>query len=108
MTGFYDGEILCMWGVLEESPMLAVPWLLGSKLMDDKKIAKGFLKISKFYYDWVTNNYEYLSNFSDARNTVSHRWLKWLGFHLGAAVPFGQAGEEFIEFSNIKLGDYYV
>ena len=39
-----------------------------------------------------------LRNVVDARNTVSIRWLEWLGFTLGTPQPMGVCGLPFIPF----------
>ena len=41
-----------------------------------------------------------LRNVVDARNTVSIRWLVWLGFTIGTPQPMGVRGLPFIPFAN--------
>jgi hypothetical protein len=36
-----------------------------------------------------------LENFIDARYEAAVRWAKWLGFDVGAPVPYGPAGMPF-------------
>ena len=38
---------------------------------------------------------EVLINYTDARYTKALRWLRWLGFHMHEAVPYGVNGELF-------------
>lgn len=40
-----------------------------------------------------------LTNYVDARNAVSIRWLRWLGFEIEPAAPFGIHGLPFHRFS---------
>ena len=37
----------------------------------------------------ITKDYSLLINFVDARHGVAIRWLKWLGFKVFPAKPFG-------------------
>jgi hypothetical protein len=44
-----------------------------------------------------------LHNFTDARNVVHHRWLRWLGFNFIARHErYGAAGLPFLEFVRIS------
>jgi RimJ/RimL family protein N-acetyltransferase len=39
-----------------------------------------------------------LENYVHAENKASVRWLKWLGFTMDEAAPYGPRGENFIHF----------
>jgi hypothetical protein len=46
---------------------------------------------------------EYVYNYTYAKNTVHHRWLKWLGFTFLRKVNLGPEGKPFIEFAKIGV-----
>jgi len=78
-----------MFGIsrMGELSMIGVPWLLSSKSLP--KHAKAFLRRNKEYIDEELGNFGLLMNYVDARNKVSIRWLKWLGFSFDEAAPYG-------------------
>lgn len=89
MTGLADDTILCMFGVARLSALSSTghPWLLTTDAVDQHGYA--FAKISR---DWITklrSQYTYLSNLVDSRHHDAVKWLKWLGFTVHEAKPFG-------------------
>ncbi|MNF12754.1 hypothetical protein D3C80_2143590 [compost metagenome] len=50
---------------------------------------RAFLRISSGWPNQLLQRYSVLRNFVDARNTVSIRWLEWLGFRLLEPVDIG-------------------
>lgn len=63
------------------------PWLLGTDEL--ARHSRSFLKGCLRHFPEVTNGFEFLENYVDARNTVSIRWLKWLGFVIMEPEPYG-------------------
>lgn len=88
-TGLVDSRVLCMFGVATTSIVsdIGVPWLLGSEELP--KHARAFLRRNRPYIRSVNAEYKLLVNYVDARHTEVVRWLKWLGFKLDPAKPFG-------------------
>lgn len=97
-TGFVDGEVIGMAGVSTHPhmPEVGVPWMMTSKLMD--KVAMQFLRINRDKVDEMKEGHQLLKNYVDARNVKAIRWLKWLGFTILPAEPFGVAGLPFHPF----------
>jgi hypothetical protein len=98
-TGLVDGALVCMWGVCPISLISkkGTPWMLGTDLI--KKKQKIFLKRSKPWLEDIKKDYNYLENYVDARNTLSIKWLKWLGFKVEDPIPYGVNGEPFHKFT---------
>lgn len=98
-TGLVNGELVCMWGVCPISLLSGSgsPWMLGTDLITEKQ--RIFLRRSKPWLDDIRKDYKYLENFVDARNTMSIKWLKWLGFEMDEAEPYGVHGEPFHKFT---------
>ncbi len=98
-TGLVNDELVCMWGVCPISLLSGSgsPWMLGTDLI--KKKQRIFLRRSKPWLDDIRKDYRYLENFVDARNTLSIKWLKWLGFEMDEAEPYGIHGEPFHKFT---------
>jgi GNAT superfamily N-acetyltransferase len=87
--GIMDGEVACLFGVGMRSLLGGVgsPWMLGSDLIEQH--GKAFLRRSRGVVAQMQAAYPELENWVDARNAVSIRWLRWLGFTLEPAAPFG-------------------
>lgn len=87
-----------MWGarglsVLSET---GVPWLLGTKELDRRHVE--IARQSNYYVAKMAAFFPRLLNFIDARQTKSIRWLKWCGFHVEPAQPYGVSGLPFHKF----------
>ena len=72
------------------------PWVLGTSRMARHGRSLGL--ISRRYIAEVSQTFPLLANYVDARNTPSIRFLKWLGFAIAPARPFGVAGLPFHRF----------
>jgi hypothetical protein len=88
-TATCDDVPMCMFGVgtVNMLSRVGVPWLLGTD--DVEKHYRPFSRGSVFWRDYMTARYDLLINAVDTRNTMSMRWLKWLGFTLHEAMPMG-------------------
>lgn len=87
-TGIFDGRPELMWGVGDINILAGVgaPWLLGTNAVEEN--FRAFLRISSDWPAQLLKRYSVLRNFVDVRNTVSVRWLEWLGFRLLDPVEF--------------------
>lgn len=91
-TALIDGRPEVMWGVgdLNVLAQVGMPWLLGTDAVDTHN--RRFLRVSIEWRNQLLGRYQVLKNFVDLRNTVSIRWLEWLGFKLGdEVISNGQA-----------------
>ncbi len=97
-AGLADGRLVCLWGVCPISLIsrTGAPWLLGSDDIETYQMA--FLRRSRPFVDEMLGVYTVLTNWVDDRNRVSMRWLRWLGFNLFPAQPFGPDGLPFHRF----------
>lgn len=98
LTGTVDNRPVCMFGVGPAVVLgnIGVPWLLATDELPQHW--RTFLPLSQRYIANVIKDYSVLTNFVDARNSVSIRWLKWLGFDIMESVPFGPLGLPFHKF----------
>lgn len=87
-TALVDGRPEVMWGVGDINILAGVgaPWLLGTDAVEKHTVT--FLRRSTDFRAQLLARYSILRNFVDDRNTVSIRWLKWLGFRLLDPVEF--------------------
>lgn len=100
MTGFIDGEPVCMWGVVRESLIcnMGVPWMVATTLLDVH--APTFLRHCRGPVMELLDDYDMLINHVDARNRRAIAWLKWLGFDVEKEpAPFGLAQLPFHRFT---------
>jgi hypothetical protein len=97
-AGLANGELVCRFGVVPVSlvGVTGIPWLLGSDAVT--RYGRPFLRRNRAYLREMLREFPVLRNVVDARNTVSIRWLEWLGFTLGTPQPMGVCGLPFIPF----------
>lgn len=94
-TALLDGQPELMFGVgdLNILTRTGSPWLLGTDAVEREY--RQFLRQSRNWPEQLLQRYDLLRNFVDDRNTVSKRWLEWLGFTLLDPMPIGVNGEMF-------------
>lgn len=86
---------------------VGVPWLVASPALIPYAVP--FLRRCAPFLDEMQRRYPLLVNYTDARNTVHHRWLRWLGFtFIRRHERMGAAGIPFIEFVRITKGGYHL
>lgn len=97
-SGLVDGKPVCIFGVAPASMLggIGVPWMVGTSEVD--KHAKAFLRRNKPYVKQMLTLYNYLVNHVDSRNTRAVSWLRWLGFTICDAAPYGFEGVPFHRF----------
>lgn len=101
-VGTADGFVICMFGVGGGTILVnsGTPWMLSSVELPEH--AMRFLAGSREVIDEMYSKYDYLANHVDARNTLSIRWLKWLGFTVREPKPFGIDERPFCRFELIR------
>ena len=105
-TFLVDGRVASMFGVgYQETTLLgnkrpAMPWLLSTPLV--REHAMHFLRGCKMHMDKLLVEHGHLLGHVDARHTVSIRWLKWLGFEVHEAKPYGLEGIDFHAFERVR------
>jgi hypothetical protein len=70
-----DGLLACFGVSPREN--IGVCWLLGTR--NFYKVKKKFVKESQMWVDDLMDGFDYLTNYIMEANTLSMRWLKWLG-----------------------------
>jgi hypothetical protein len=70
-----DGLLACFGVAPREG--FGVAWLLGTR--NFYKIKKKFVKESRMWVDDLMEGFDYLTNYVMEANTLSMRWLTWLG-----------------------------
>ena len=81
-TALVDGKPAMMWGVapMEGSHNVAAPWLLSTKVLEQREISNPFLRLSRFYVEQLQQGFKLLTNYVHAENHISQHWLRWCGF----------------------------
>ena len=99
-AGTVDGEPIAVAGVYQPDRLKRSghPWMIGSKHLERKDLRREFLVTSKDILCIMLESFDYLENHVDARNTKAISWLKWLGFTVEEAKPFGPDGLPFHHF----------
>ncbi len=88
-AGLADGRVVCIFGVSQWTVLglAGIPWLLAAEEMP--RHARHFLRANKAYIAEIRERYMTLANRVDARNKKAVLWLRWLGFKIDPALPFG-------------------
>lgn len=94
-----DGELAALYGVAPVSVMggQGCPWLLGTDAC--LRHWRTFLRHSRPVFIRQASRYSYLENRVHVKNVPSIRWLRWLGFELEPAMPYGWQREPFHKFT---------
>ena len=81
-AGLIDGRCFCLFGVYPDSLVSdsGQPWLLTSADLKDAKVVFG--RASRQYIPYLRNRFTYLHGWVYERNTVSIKWLRWLGYEV--------------------------
>lgn len=85
-----------IFGVCRENVRWWSPWLLGTEGL--LTLWRPFLRTSRALLPWLLCRYARLRNYVDARNELSIRWLRGLGFVMEPAAAYGFEGRDFILF----------
>jgi len=96
---YVDNEPAAIFGCAPRSMLKidqAVPWFLGSPLMEKAKWS--FVKATPKYINIMLDHYEYLENFVWAEYKASIMWMKWAGFTEGKTGKFGPFDAPFTRF----------
>lgn len=94
-TALLDGKAVCMWGVREESMLGGAHiWLITTEAVD--KFPLDFLRLSLKSVREALAEFKFLYGYVEHDYSLSHRWMKWLGFR-----PVG-----FADLGPIKLHRY--
>lgn len=98
-TGTVNGKPACMFGVSIVSILTGTgaPWLLGTPEVEKNSIA--FLRACRPTVEAMLAVSKDLENYVDARNKVTIAWLRWMGFKIQEAKPFGALGRPFHKFT---------
>lgn len=97
-AGTVDGDLVAVWGAGRLTPLsdVGVPWMLTTNKVLDHKVL--FLR-SCDLHNILLPGYHRLRNWVDVRNTLSIRWLRWLGFDVSdTPEPFGPYSLPFYRF----------
>ena len=94
-AGTADDVPFCLFGVAPLTLLsgTGVPWMLGTDSV--KMHARAFLRHNRPVVETMRKPYRRLENWVDARNVLSIRWLRWLGFTIEKPEPIGRDGELF-------------
>ncbi len=93
-----DGVPCVMLGLVKRDVLSGhgVPWLLGTE--GALKHRKQFLKLSPPVIQEMLQLCPMLYNYVHVENTLSITWLRWLGFTICDAEPYGVQNEMFHKF----------
>jgi len=100
ITVLFDGVPEAILGVIESSPILGVPWMLGTdRLCRHPRV---MLEEGRNWFAALHERWAILQNCVDARNTLHVRWLSKMGCEFIAAHPeHGHERRLFLEFRHV-------
>lgn len=78
---------------------VGIPWMLGTpELTENLECRKAIRNMSPWIIAQMLKRFPFLENYEDCRNTVSMKWLTWLGFEFDLPKAYGRNGELFARF----------
>ena len=94
-TYIIGGEVAAIAGLVPQHLLSNVgcPWLITGQPVERHK--RLFLRETAKRLADMRTRFPVLINYIDARYERSLRWARWLGFEIGAAVPYGPHGAPF-------------
>lgn len=94
-TWVVDGKVGAIFGLSSLSLIgtMGCIWFLASN--EKRTHVRWFLNECKKFVRYANTKYDVLVNYTDARELVTLRWAKWLGFTIYPAEPFGKEGRLF-------------
>lgn len=97
-----DGVPIAMGGVDPSIPNVGIVWMTSTD--DILKNRVSFLReMCRPTLDFLHQEFPILTNVVDARNTIHHRWLRWLGFvFLRKIDRWGAHSVPFYEFARYQ------
>jgi hypothetical protein len=106
LVASYENAALCWTIIKKDTPIavfgvgygdkMGIPWMLGTDGVEGAALA--IVRHSKEFVAQMLEQFDYLENYVDARNTLSLNWLKWCGFTIEPAEAYGKNGEMFHRF----------
>ena len=98
-----DGTPAAIFGVVPMPHQSGAIWMVATNQF--KSVQRQFLRECQGELEKIGADYRLLFNFTDARNHVHHRWIKWMGFTIiRRHETFGHEGRSFLEFCKITKG----
>lgn len=93
-----NDEIMMMFGIGRHTLVSdqASIWMLATSLIEDHPTK--FLRGCGEELTEISRGFKIVENWCDARNKVTLRWLRWLGFTIEEAEPYGIFGMPFHHF----------
>jgi hypothetical protein len=95
-----DGLAFAIFGLSESLPGIGSPWMLATDRFHQHE--RWALRATRGIVEDMQRRYPLLLNYVDARNARSIRWLKWAGFQIHPAMPFGVEGRPFHLFTKVS------
>lgn len=101
VTVFHNGQVALITGICRPKPcsLECSIWMLSTPVILDIKVA--FLKHSKKVVEYFLKGNSKLYNYVWEGNLTSKYWLKWIGFKLSDAQPYGVEGNNFHYFEMV-------
>lgn len=97
----HQGDLLGILTVVPVGFRKGIIAMAGTVLLE--KNSKAFLRGSLDVLKFLDSKYDLLYNVCDARNTVHHKWLKWLGFSFLRLIPeYGTSKVPVYEFARLQ------
>ena len=97
-VGFADEVPFVVWGTVPAATGASI-WMVGTDGIITHR--REFLRQSKKLRDDLHKQHPLLWNYADVRNTVHHRWLRWLNFSFIRKVSYGYEQRPFYEFGRL-------
>lgn len=99
-AAFESDELIGLYGAPQSGPLKATPWMVATNGM--YRVPQLVAQYNRKIVDEWRKDFDYLFNYVDRDNEVTKRWIKWLGFRLWPARPYGPYGHPFHKFDWVR------
>lgn len=100
-----SGTPVAIFGVVPVAPLVGAVWMVATNKFH--LVQRQFLRECRGELEKLSADYRLLFNYTDARNHVHHRWIKWMGFTIiNKHETHGHEGLPFLEFVRITEGHH--
>ena len=103
MTITHGGKPIAMFGIMPKDMSTGILWMITTDGLEKDGFGRPFVRNCKKWFNDMLELYPVLTGLVDLRNTVSIRWLTYLGCEWGITIPYGIDKMPFKYFSFRKI-----
>ena len=89
MTILHDEKPIAMFGIMPKDMSTGILWMISTYGLESNNFGRPFVRNCKKWFNDMLEIYPILTGLVDLRNTVSIKWLTYIGCEWGITIPYG-------------------